>query len=61
MARRSNAPYWIKAHYGGKCSNPKCGWWVSLDSHRPGSLRFGTCRAFHSKFWSRVQNGVQHD
>ena len=25
MARRSNAPYWIKAHYGGKCSNPQCG------------------------------------
>lgn len=23
MARRSNAPYWIKSHYGGKCS--KCG------------------------------------
>ena len=25
MSRRSNAPYWITAHYGGKCSNPQCG------------------------------------
>ena len=22
---RSSRPYWITAHYGGKCSNPKCG------------------------------------
>jgi hypothetical protein len=22
--RRSNAPYWIIARYGGRCSNPQC-------------------------------------
>ena len=22
--RRSYAPYWIKARYGGQCSNPQC-------------------------------------
>jgi len=25
MTRRNLAPYWIRAHYGGKCSNPQCG------------------------------------
>ena len=26
MARfKSTRPYWIRANYGGKCSNPKCG------------------------------------
>jgi hypothetical protein len=24
MTRRNLAPYWIRAHYGGQCSNPEC-------------------------------------
>ena len=46
MARRNNAPYWIKAHYGGKCSNAKRGRPVKKGEeilYYPGTRTFLCC------------------